>query len=238
MRIARWVLVVLSLSVSPAGADKPSGAPPDTFVAAEAYAGPAATIQAACAEEGVKCKAKKLKKKPKPVAPYVDLGLIGRKGEGTFEEYLGIQTDKGWYLFELFSWGTGYGGRGSLKLTSVEIRDVVPGGSPEVLVTGKRVTSSESSSYGRHGDKEELLWVCGVGPSGAPSCAEILLAIDHTPNDMEDLDTAYKFRLRHEFTADGKLTRTVVGKWPAKASDMSGPIARGDYENTRGFVFP
>ncbi len=212
------------------------GPPPDTFVAEAAAMGPAPTIMEACAEPEIRCKKKKLKK-AKLVAPYLGLGLIERRTTDQREEHLGIQTDAGWYLFPLLSWGTSYGGKATLKITSVKIKDVVPGGAPEVLVTGKRNTSSESSSYQRHGDKEELLWVCGIGDSGAPSCVEVVLARDSTPSDMEEGATRYKFRLGYKFTADGKLTRKVKGKWPKNARTMDGELDRAGFENTWGFLF-
>lgn len=238
MRLTTGVVLVVAAWAAPAwGQDAEPAPPPDTFVAAEASAGPAGTLEAACASEDMKCTKRKLKT-PKLVAPYTGLGLIERKGANTREHFLGVQTDKGWYLFELLSCGTAYDGTGSLKLSSVKVADVVPGGAPEVVVTGTRKTSNESSSYTRYGATEELLWVCGVGASGAPTCAEVLLAIDSKPSDMDEGATKYKLRLKHTFTADGKLRRTVKGKWPRRASTGEGPLERGDYENTRGFVFP
>src|SRR5262245_54116154 len=105
--------------------------PPDTFVAAAAAAGPAESIEAACAGEDVTCKKKKLKK-VKAIAPYRALGLVERRESNTRTELLGIQTDAGWYLFPLLAWGTDYAGKGSLAISSVKIKDAVPGGAPEV----------------------------------------------------------------------------------------------------------
>lgn len=185
MSIARAVVVVCLCSVSPVAAQEDAAPPPDTFVATPAVAGPEATLEAACAAEDTTCKPKKLNKKPKLVAPYLGLGLVERTGYESRETFLGIQTDAGWHLFELNSWGTAYGGTGSLKLRKVAIRDVVPGGAPEIVLTGTRKQSNESSSYTIYGTTEELLWVCSVGASGAPSCAEVLLAIDFKPSDFD-----------------------------------------------------
>jgi hypothetical protein len=238
MQLARGIVLVVAAWAVPAwGQDAEPPPPPDAFVAATAVAGPEATMEAACAAEDMKCTKRKLKT-PKLAAPYTGLGLIERKGYATREHFLGIQTEKGWHLFELLAWGTDYGGTGSLKIKSVKLTDVVPGGAPELLVTGTRKTSNESSSYTRYGSTEELLWVCGVGDSGAPSCAEVLLAIDKKPSDMDEGATKYKLRLSYKLTADGKVKRKVKGKWPARAADSDGPLVRGDYENTRGFVFP
>lgn len=239
MRTVAWsAAVVLVVGMSSAAAEE-AAPPADVFVAAEAEAGPEPTLRTACATEDATCKARKLKHKPKLAAPYRGLGLIERRDHQARQELLGIQTDAGWYVFELLSWGTAYGGRGSLTIRSIELRDAVPGGAPEVIVAGKRTWSNESSSYTVYGATEELLWVCGVGASKAPSCAEVPIAVDSTPSDMDEVATAYRFRLVPTWGADGTLTRTVKGRWPKGAvTSFDGPLERAAYENTRGFVFP
>jgi hypothetical protein len=239
MRI--WGILLASFIVAAGpGGDPPQTPPPQTHVAQPAL-GQGATIEAACLQLGNEdstCKKKKLGKKVKAVAPFKGAALVQLRDGGVRKELLGVQTDAGWHVFSLLDWGTDYGGKGSVTITSARIKDVVPGGAPELVVTAKRKWSNESSSYHIYGSKEELIWVCGVGASNAPSCAEIMLAADVTPSDFDEDSTRFKFRLSHKFTKEGKLTRKVKGKWPKNARTMDGPVERASYENSWGFLFP
>lgn len=240
MSITRGMILCTLWLAAPAYADQ--GPPPDTHVAA-AGSGPAATLGEACMldasdPDATRCKKQKLEKKLKAVEPYTGFGLMQRRYSGTRAELFGIQTAAGWYVFPLLEWGTDYDGKGSVAIASATIKDVVPGGAPEVVLRLKRKTSNEASDYSRYGETVEVLWVCSVGGTGAPSCAEVVLAMDVTPNTVsfED-DTRFKLRLAHRFEADGRLTRKVKGKWPKKAVMMGETLDRGAFENSWGFAF-
>ncbi len=244
----RGIMVVGALLVAtPVRADDVAPLPDDTFVAV-AMSGPAASIKAACLAadpgdhaEGFTCTEKKLGKRVKARAPFKKLGRVQRRSAGFVEEMLAIQTDAGWYVTSLMMLGTDYGGRGTVTISSIKIKDVIPGGAPEVIIVGKRKESYESNSYARYGETRELLWVCGVGGSGTPSCAEVTVGRDQTPSDSAEGETTrFKFRLGFRFEADGTLTRTVKGKWPrnARVLETEQPLARADHENTRPFLFP
>lgn len=234
----RCLVLCALVAASPAHADE-QPPPPDTFVAT-AGSGPAPSLEDACrldVAEDVTCTVKKLKKKPKAKAPYTGFGLIQRKDGGAIHELLGVRTAAGWHVFALLEWGTDYDGKGAVTISSAESKDVVPGGSPELVIAGTRKTSNESSSYQRYGQTDHLLWVCGVGASGAPSCVEVPLGIDRTPSDTDEESTRISFRLKHKFKADGSITRTLKGTW--KTAVLHGEtLDRADFENTRSFLFP
>jgi hypothetical protein len=224
----KLVCMAILLAAGPAAAQSDDATPSLVAVGGNA---PAASLKAACltdADEGATCKPKKLRK-VKVAAPYKGFGLIQRATGGRREELLGIQTDAGWVVFTLLDWGTDYSGKGTLTISSAKVQDVVPGGSPEVVITGRRKTSGKTEMGRAYGATEQVLWVCGIGASGAPSCAEAVTASDTRPADDEE--KPYKFKLGWKLTADGKLERTVKGTWPAS-------LERTDYETTLAFSFP
>jgi hypothetical protein len=109
---------------------------------------------------------------------------------------LAIRTEAGWFLMShLGTSGTLCGGKSlfhvSFHLGGIEIKDVVPGDPPEILV------GWEGSALGINDD--EIL-ICSIGPSGVPSCVGPLISVRDHP------DAAKSWSSGVEFTPDGGLT--------------------------------
>lgn len=109
---------------------------------------------------------------------------------------LAIRTDDGWYLMgHLGTSGMLCGGESlfhvDFDLQALEIRDVVPGDPPEILVAW------EGSA---HDIRDDEILVCSIGPSGTPSCVGPLVSTRNHPSAAQSWDSAV------EFTPDGELT--------------------------------
>jgi tetratricopeptide (TPR) repeat protein len=128
----------------------------------------------------------------KPPAPYKEIRFFHtecseRGGDlSNADFYLAIKMPTGWYV----AGNTGVTlnsmrQTNELGLDSLEVRDVVPGGAPEVVL---RTTTS--SDY-RGTDQTTSSWmnVAGVGPSGRPSAtAQILLERQDTETDYGEME--------------------------------------------------
>jgi hypothetical protein len=80
--------------------------------------------------------------------------------------HLAIRTSDGWFIMRyLGTSGVNCGGESLfityIALKTFEMRDIVPGDPPEVLLTYEETVE---------GIKDEKVLVCGIGPSRKPSC--------------------------------------------------------------------
>jgi hypothetical protein len=231
------------LSAAPAAADAPPP-PPDTIPARAPY-GPAADAEAACKaapldghyEGDLACAVGKLKAKVKLKAPYQKLGYVERESSSMGEGLLAIQMADQWYLARLSEWSTDGADHGGVTVKSIKLKDVIPGGAPELLVTGSLATLGFDHEYAEFGTTYDMLWVCSVGASGTPSCAEVVVGLRFRPHPMGE-GKRFSIKLRHKFEKDGRLTRKVRGKWPKKKVMGDGEVAREDFEGTDTLVFP
>jgi tetratricopeptide (TPR) repeat protein len=160
--------------------------------------------------------------------PYTAVKIFGSSGGyfadapfglGDASYYLAIKTKDGWYVFTDFAYVYNPGAFGiheSLEVTTLEIKDVVPGGAPEIVVRYEHSRGDSDLGLNEYQqDESEMLMVCGVGASGKPSCVgpqllsskskrDIISAEDEAPGTPHDLfDNA--FAMTYSFTPDGKL---------------------------------
>lgn len=145
----------------------------------------------------------KVKKKVPAQAPYKAVQIVGstydspKPGKMKNTTYsLAIRTEAGWFLMShLGTSGVLCGGKSlfhvDFDLSGIEIRDVVPGDPPEILV------GFEGSA---HGIRDDEILICSIGPSGVPSCVGPLISTRNHPEASESWDSGV------EFTPEGGLT--------------------------------
>ncbi|MFH1434783.1 MAG: hypothetical protein ABIJ56_03610 [Pseudomonadota bacterium] len=110
---------------------------------------------------------------PLPEGPYKSVKLVYNEwdspspGPMLNDTYaLAVQTSEGWFVkTHLGTAGILCGGKSlfhvGFTFESWEIRDIIPGGAPELLVEWKGSAN---------GIRDEFLLICGIGPSKKPSC--------------------------------------------------------------------
>jgi tetratricopeptide (TPR) repeat protein len=139
--------------------------------------------------------------------------------------FVAIQTAEGWFLLEdsdyIYNPGA-FGISAELLTEKFEIKDVIPGGDPElVLVTDQQRYDSDMGINEVEQYQHKTLRVCGLGASAKPSCAKILLSEDASRGVLLDEEEEvlkkenpdfkhegfYKvsWALDFSFTSDGKL---------------------------------
>jgi hypothetical protein len=108
-------------------------------------------------------------------APWMEVRVF----VGGYEELcnLAIRTHAGWWVAEGFAECKLMGGRWDRNVSPEggELRDVVPGGAPELLLRWAteetfNVSDPDGEAMTIHGVTSRKLLVCGIGPSKAPSC--------------------------------------------------------------------
>ncbi len=225
------LVTVIVVAATSAAADVQ--APPDTFLAAAAT-GPGDSVKALC--EG--CTTMKLQK-VKLKAPYQKLGLAHHEDPDTEDNtvFLTVQLDGKTYLAPLGSWTQEGANSGSVDVTSVKLKDVIPGGALEVLLTGSTSEMKAGHEGGDSGQEYKMLWVCGLGATGAPSCAAVPLGITVWPHEYGE-GKKYRIKVTHKFTRDGRITRKVKGKWPSERTMGDVVQDRSEWQDTRSFLFP
>src|SRR5262249_22080229 len=152
----------------------------------------------------------------KPSAPYKEIRYFStecsqRGGDlVTADYYLAIKLPTGWYLAgQAGSTLNSMKQMNELTVEKLEVRDVVPGGAPEVVLR------TQTTSDYRGTDSVDSTWlnVAGVGPSGRPSAtAQILLSQTETQMDLDTMDadgnakeTSSGATLEASFLPDGVL---------------------------------
>lgn len=109
---------------------------------------------------------------------------------------LAIRTEAGWFIENhLGTSGMLCGGESlfsvDFTLGGFEMRDVVPGDPPEILLTW------EGSA---HGINDSQILICSIGPSGTPSCVGPLISVRNHPSVAKSWDAGITF------TPGGQLT--------------------------------
>ncbi len=120
---------------------------------------------------------------------------------------LAIRTDAGWFIENNLGTSGMLCGGDSLfhvdfTLEGFEMRDVVPGDPPEILVTW------EGSA---HGIRDSEILICSIGPSGTPSCVGPLISVRNHPSAAQSWDSGVTF------TPEGQLTFV-------SETDVTGPF--------------
>jgi tetratricopeptide (TPR) repeat protein len=153
-------------------------------------------------------------------APYLDGRICTtRLGQDVVYRLL-LRTSAGWFWKELAS-STELSGRfgthSNFEVRSAEVRDIVPGGSPELMAhfALKETTGTDS---GLSIDEEDRAVVCGlVGTT--PACTRPVL-------EMKKSEGKPKAKLAVKATADGKLeVKLVSGSVPSEEKDSLGAHA-------------
>jgi hypothetical protein len=150
-------------------------------------------------------------------------------GYVTLSEYieLAVQYDGKWFVHRIghISHPSSNDAKQTYKVRSITVKDVVPGGAPELLVE-----VSELDHQGIGGSVEsratrERLHVCGIGASGAPSCVDAVVAED-------EKNSVYKrkYGLAQSFDKKGRIVLRAKAPWPRD-------LAKRDYEGTRPLFF-
>jgi hypothetical protein len=150
-------------------------------------------------------------------------------GYVTLSEYieLVVQFDGKWYAHRIghISHPSSGDAKHSYKVRSIAVKDVVPGGAPELLVE-----VSEMDHTGIGGSVESLatrdrLHVCGVGASGAPSCVDTVVAED-------EKNSVFKrtFGLAWSFDKQGRFVTRAKAPWPRD-------VPKRDYVGSRPLFF-
>src|SRR5690606_26880819 len=102
--------------------------------------------------------------------PYED-AIVGQ-GEVAF--YLAFKTQGGWFVSQEVAYVYNPGAFGifqGLEGQELVLRDVIPGGTPEVLFRFVHHGHDSNMAGAEQLDSSfERLVVCGIGPSGKPSC--------------------------------------------------------------------
>ncbi len=190
----------------------PTNPPHAAKMTAQPMAGPFKKLKAYCA--GLDDPTKTLKCKPKrpgtqrveALPPYkkVRLFFTSKGIEQTL--VLAIKTDAGWFTHEV-PWAiNGEGKIFSTKLRKVRIIDAVPGGTPEVELRSTWIGVEQ----GKDGladapTKHKQRRVCGIGPSGKPSCLVLTEAFRFASNKGEPKTDLY---FSHKFQPGGSLVIT------------------------------
>ncbi len=101
-------------------------------------------------------------------APYLQVQLFTRSCDGNLETKLGVKLAKGWYIAHLDKQFKSWHGDGNAAWKGFEIKDVLPGGAPELLID-----YAPWSTYMHHGDDvttyQRALVLVGIGSSGVPA---------------------------------------------------------------------
>lgn len=171
-------------------------------------------------------------------------GLPSLNPEAEVLVHLAIRTAQGWFVSEpvadIYNPGA-FGIFSSLTATALELTDLVAGGSPELVY--RFALGRHDSDMGLNeieSTSERSLVLCGIGPSGAPSCTgaltlevrserSIFLPDEDEPGATHEglFDTHYTI---HESIApEGRITLTSTDDLPEPLRSLLG---------TRPLVFP
>ncbi|HEY2594481.1 MAG TPA: hypothetical protein VGK33_11320 [Chloroflexota bacterium] len=158
-------LVALSASASAAPAP----------LATTRCAGPFATLAAACPGCGARDAIRK------PLAPWLEVRVLTQgdlsrppSRENVMHHYLAVRLPSGWWTQEI---GRDVDFEGAITTSfprSPEARDVLPGPGAELTIEVGQTTlvPSEDGTHPSQTDRRTM-HICGVGPSGAPSCTAV-----------------------------------------------------------------
>lgn len=161
-----------------------------------------------------------------PVAPYTEVRVLAAMGEPADTLYnLAVRLPDGWYVAEELARAYNPGAFGifeAIDKATLEVKDVVPGGAPEVVYQYTHHRSDEDAGIAEVETNEgRYLVVCGGSPK--PSCVGPLLVGAHDERSVigegdggkhETFDRAWDLSVT--FTPDGSLSIVpVTGTPPA-----------------------
>jgi hypothetical protein len=183
-------LVCMLAAGTDAAASRPAKPEPIRFMG-EQMKGPFASLTAACARCHVE------RTVDRPAAPFLDVRVV--VSDDVVElpthpnlRYLAVRLPSGWWLREIGG-STAPTANSEFRTLQYEQRvdtaDVLAGGGAEVLVeTEQTLTSWDRDDE----DHERRMHICGVGPSGRPSCFSLHTA--HHPASAASWERPATFR--------------------------------------------
>jgi hypothetical protein len=169
------------------------------------------------------CKPKAIEKGllKKPPAPYRSVRIFqsgcerggGMSDNNFVDVILAVQLADGFYWETLDTSESGHYCWETFQLVELAVRDVVPGGAPEIVVRWSENHECRSGEA----DLEQHLRVLGIGPSGKPSITPIIdLGGEHHGDDSEDEKEVTSDLADATFDARGQLVIKADG---AKSGD-------------------
>lgn len=171
-------------------------------------------------------------------------GPSARTPEAEVLVHLAIRTEQGWFVSEpvadIYNPGA-FGIHASLTATALELADLVAGGPPELVY--RFVLGRDDSDMGLNeieSTSARSLVICGIGPSGAPSCTGAL-PLEVRSERSVFLPEEDEPGVRHEglFNTHYTITETIApegGITLASADDL--PEALRPLLGTRPLRFP
>lgn len=155
---------------------------------------------------------------PRSGGVYQDIELVStacyfdaRARYGTKHYHLAIKTPAGWFVGVALAerWSNRHC-EGETKALEFALRDIVPGGSPELVL--RLETQVDCAGGGSESVRtDETLAVAGIGHSGVPS-STAGIPLHHVessgstdPSDKDAESSKSEVRLRHRFLPDGSL---------------------------------
>lgn len=172
-------------------------------------------------------------KAAKVKAPYKEVKIIALTAplysDGSVTEFdrttrdvsynLAIRTDTGWYVQHngLYVYNPGaFGIYQEAEFSSIEVKDAIPGGQPEIIYQYKHHASDSdmAGALTRYSTREETV-ICGVGASGAVSCTNPIVTKDISGLDaslweaelgpLTEKEFRSEWTLSLSFTTDGQI---------------------------------
>ncbi|HLK88710.1 MAG TPA: hypothetical protein VKZ18_02385 [Polyangia bacterium] len=200
----RAPLACLALALSAAGLTAAGAAP--LSLGTTRCAGPFPTLEAACpgCVERASLRA--------PPAPWLEVRVSAQgdfkrppSRENAVHHYLVVRLPSGWWRQEV---GRDVDFEGALTTSwprPPEARDVLPGTGAELLIEVEqqtRVPTADGEGWSQ--TDRRTLHLCGVGPSGAPSCTEVETYRFAGGLRAEARDTPVTFNKQSEIVVSGQ----------------------------------
>jgi hypothetical protein len=153
-----------------------------------------------------------------------------RGGPWGVEYNLGVRLASGWYVAHDVlhdDRGNGWYCESSVHARELAVRDVIPGGAPEIVLIARSGCECKNDRYN---EGLTSLVVAGMGPLGKPSAiAGVVIEQDFVVAHQEvdppdDLPKKPKRqRLRVDWSPDGAVTLTGPVKWLGKGGPTTAP---------------
>ena len=181
-----------------------NAAPPS--LATTRCAGPFSTLEAACPRCGARDAIRK------PLAPWLEVRVLTQgdlsrppSRENVMHHYLAVRLPSGWWTQEI---GRDVDFEGAITTSfprSPEARDVLSGAGAELTIEVGQTTlvPTEDGTHPSQTDRRTM-HICGVGPSGAPSCTAVE-TYRFTGRARGSRDTPVSFSKAGEVVVSGQI---------------------------------
>jgi tetratricopeptide (TPR) repeat protein len=194
----------------------------------------------ACAKEDpdskFTCDKKPVASAAKTTAPYLGVRVYTtacefapKESYGSLDYHLAVQTAAGWWFAPArFSASNNRHCEEERKIPELAVKELIPGGSPEVLLRGTTSGNCVGGISSSVWEREEWV-VASIGPSGKPSATPAILfsqkqedTDDFTTDDPKSTDANAKLKI--DFLSDGQIeiSGDAGGLEPAKRGVLLG----------------